>query len=161
MVKRRYIIVALLVFFALVRAGQAAQVGIQAQGSSPYCLFAVNAYLAGTDMWQLSAEYHRRNLPTWPGTVIPKNPQILDLASELYGTRWQVHAHNDWAAARAGVVAGRPTAFTGNGHAIVVIGWQRGMVTYLDSLHPEQPQRQSEAALRAWWDGWAWHVQER
>jgi hypothetical protein len=159
MAKRPLVIAALLILLALVRSGQAAPAPIQAQGSSPYCLFAVDAYLAGVDMWQLEAEYHRRQLPVWPGTVIPKNPNILELATALYGTRWQVQPYQDLAAARAAVVAGHPTAFTGQGHAIVVIGWRRGVVTYLDSLHPERPQTQSEAALQAWWDGWAWYAE--
>jgi hypothetical protein len=132
---------------------------IQAQGSSPYCLFAVNAYLINQDMWQLAAEYHRRNLPTWPGTVVPQNSHMFALTSELYGTRWRTYRHYDFAAAKAGVRAGRPTAFSGNGHAIVVTGFNHGTVTYLDSLHAGAPQQQSETQLRAWWDGWAWYAE--
>lgn len=159
MARRHSVIVALLVVLFLTSHSQAALPPIQGQGSSPYCLFAVDAYLAGADMWQLEAEYHRRQLPTWPGTVVPKNPNILDLATELYGTRWQVQPYQDLAAARAAVVAGHPTAFTGHGHAIVVTGWRRGVVSYLDSLHPGRTLTQSETDLTAWWDGWAWHAE--
>lgn len=156
--KALHIALAALFLLLIARPSAADQRLIQDQGSSPYCLFAANAYLLGVDMWQLEAIYHRRNLPTWPGTVIPKNPDILNLATELYGTQWIVHPYNDFAAAKEGVRTGHSTVFTGNGHAIVVTGWQNETVTYVDSLHPETPLTQSEAQLKAWWDGWAWHI---
>lgn len=154
---KRTLVAAILLLLTLLRSGEAAVRPIQGQGSSPYCLFAVNAYLIGADMWRLEAEYHRRGLPVWPGTIIPHNDAILQLGAELYGVRWQVLPEGDWPAARAAVVAGHETAFTGQGHAIVVLRFERGRVFYVDSLRPGQVLSMSEAELRAWWDGWAWH----
>jgi hypothetical protein len=129
---------------------------IQGQGASSYCLFAVNANLAGGDLWGLADEYRRRGLPTWDGQT-PYNENVLALSTELYGAQWHIWGEGDWWEARWGVEQGYPTAYTGLGHAIVVVDFVDGNVHYLDSLHPESVQVMSEAALQSWWDGWAWY----
>ncbi len=128
---------------------------IQDQGSSPYCLFAVTAYLINGDMWQLSADYYRRNLPTVDGRIPLARP-VIDLAGETHpmiiGKHWD-------SATVQKQVQHQPVAATGQGHAIVLLSWRNGKITYVDSLHAEKVQTMTDQAFWAWSDGWYWWVQ--
>ena len=150
----------LLSLFSLVPASAATNTRlIQAQGSSPYCLFAVNAYLTDSDMWRLAAEYQRRGLPTWDG-LVPYNENVLALAVELHGGTSRVAPQWNSATVRDTVRAGIPVAVSGGGHALVLIRWNSaGRITYLDSLHADAPQQMRDTAFWDWWDGWGWWVQ--
>jgi hypothetical protein len=119
---------------------------IQDQGSSPYCLFAVNAYLINGDMWRIEADYHRRNLPS-----PPTNSTIFPLLSKKMG----VAKHWDSGAVQAQVQR-QPVAVTGHGHAVVLLSWRNGQITYLDSLHAGRSLTMTDRAFWAWWDGWGW-----
>lgn len=131
---------------------------IQDQGSAPYCLFAVNAYLVNADMWRLAAEYQRRDLPTWDG-LVPYNENVLALATELHGGVAHVAAQWDSNAVRDTVRAGIPVAVSGQGHALVLIRWSSaGRITYLDSLHADAPRQMTDRAFWDWWDSWAWWI---
>lgn len=130
---------------------------IQAQGSSPYCLFAVTANLYDGDMWALEAEYHRRKLPTTDGRIPLARP-IIDLAGAL-GHPMVIAARWDTATVEA-TVQRQPVAVTGQGHAVVLTGWKRGKITYLDSLHAGRTLTMTDQAFWAWWDGWAWYLEE-
>lgn len=132
---------------------------IQDQGSSPYCLFAANAYLVSGDMWRLSAEYTRRDLPTFDG-LVPHNNPVQALATELYGGTIVSNAQWDSTTVQRQVVAGRPVAVSGSGHALVLLAWSSsGRITYVDSLHSGGPQQMQDTAFWKWWDGWGWWVQ--
>jgi hypothetical protein len=132
---------------------------IQDQGGSPYCLFAVNAYLVNGDMWRLSAEYYRRELPTFDG-LTPYNNDVQSLATEIYGGTIVSNAQWDTDIIRAMVKRGTPVAVSGSGHALVLISWSdSGRITYLDSLHSTAPQQMQDAQFWKWWDGWGWWVQ--
>lgn len=150
----------LLSLFSLVPASAATNTRlIQAQGSSPYCLFAVNAYLTDSDMWGLAAEYQRRGLPTWDG-LVPYNENVLALAVELHGGASRVAPQWDSAAVRDAVKKGFPVAVSGGGHALVLLRWNSaGRITYLDSLHAESTRQMTDRAFWDWWDGWGWWVQ--
>lgn len=129
---------------------------IQDQGSSPFCLFAVNSYLVDGDMWLLTAEYYRYNLPTWDG-VTPYNENVLVLTTKLYGG--VAHIANQWDSktARDIIRSGIPVAVTGQGHAIVLLSWDsKGRITYVDSLHHEEIKSMKDIDFWKWSDGWYW-----
>lgn len=121
---------------------------IQSQGSSPYCLFAVNAYLTGQNMWDLESEYWRRNLPN-----PPTNATIFPLLSKAmtYPKQWNSDAVESQ-------VQRQPVAVSGHGHAVVLMSWRNGMITYLDSLHSGQIRIMKDKEFWGWWDGWGWWV---
>lgn len=140
-------------FLAVARAD--APPAIQDQGSSPYCLFAATAHIAGLDMWQLEATYHRRGFPTWDGAT-PYAASVIALAEEKSGRDIIVFERYDWWGLRYWLAQGRPVVLTGGGHALVALRIEDSEIVYLDSLNPGE-QRRSEADLRdGWWDGWAW-----
>lgn len=151
----------MIIFIAAIIPGSAATAPrpIQDQGSAPFCLFAVSAYLADLDMWTLAAEYYRRNMPTWPGSIIPYNENVLTVASDMGATSFHVFDQWDSQAARITVQSGRPVAASGSGHAIVLIGWNgAGRITYLDSLHAEQARTMRDREFWAWSDGYYWTI---
>ena len=149
----------LLSLFSLVPASGSSTRLIQAQGSSPYCLFAVNAYLTDSDMWRLAAEYQRRGLPTWDG-LVPYNENVLALAVELHGGASRVAPQWDGTAVRDAVRAGIPVAVSGGGHALVLLRWNSaGRITFLDSLHADSTRQMTDRAFWDWWDGWGWWIQ--
>lgn len=132
---------------------------IQAQGSSPYCLFAVNAYLVNGDMWRIAAEYQRREMPTIDG-LIPYNNDVQALATELHGGVIVSNTQWDSTSVQRQVVAGRPVAVSGSGHALVLIAWSSsGRITYLDSLRADGPMQMQDQEFWSWWDGWGWWVE--
>ncbi len=129
---------------------------IQQQGSSPFCLFATNAYICNADMWHVAAEYYRRNLPTFPNTILPYNENILALCSDLYGVAFHVADQWQWQQARDALNAGHQVVATGNGHALVLLSWgANGWITYLDSLH-DGVQKMTVRDFWDWQDGWYW-----
>ena len=132
---------------------------IQDQGSSPFCLFAVNAHLCDADMWHLQATYFRRNLPTFPNTILPYNENVLSLCADLYGVSWHVADQWQWQQARDALNEGKRVAATGNGHALVLTAWQtNGWIRYLDSLRPFDTWRMTVREFWNWQDGWHWWV---
>lgn len=147
--------------FAAIQTGaidiaEATDTEIQQQGSSPYCLFAATASITGLDMWRLEATYQQRNLPTVDG-VIPMARPVIDLAAQLAGKPITIAARWDTGAVQA-AVQNRPVVVTGQGHALVLVSWKGGKITYRDSLHPGL-QTMTDQQFWVWQDGWAWWVQ--
>lgn len=140
-----------------ISAAGAAGPSIQDQGSSPYCLFAATAYVTGLDMWRLEAAYQQRRLPTVNG-IIPSARPVIDLAAQLSGQKITIFRQWDTAAVQAAAQQ-QPVAVTGHGHALVLVGWKNGRITYLDRLHANSIHIMSDQEFWSWWDGWAWWLQ--
>lgn len=122
---------------------------IKDQGSSPYCLFAVNAYLINGDMWELERSYYQHQLP-----VTPTNTHIFTLLKERGYT---MTVPKQWKYEQAAAqVQFQPVGASGHGHAIVLLSWRNGKITYLDSLHADTILTMTDSAFWAWSDGWYW-----